>query len=674
MVAPAAAPLGLPTKMKPITDMFWEICRPRKTRTYQEFMEQEFILTEGKYKGQYFSCDVEPFTKQLFKAYAHLRYRRYVIIGPRQDGKTLYGYQAPVLHTICEDRENVINGVPKVDMGKDIFRDNIRKTLKQSSYKDILPRTGKGSREGDSHAYEFRNGSIIRFLSKGLSFTAPVVCITEVNKTDTYDADTGSTVDGIIKCASSYSSEAVVFLEGVTTTKNGRIEIEYSSSTGSRIFLKCQHCGEYIVPERSNFLGWQMAKDEIEASESCYYQCQVCDAKWSEEDRAKSLEHPVIAHRGQTVNKKGKIHGAHPRTFTYGIRFNWMHSTLRTMEDIALEEYRALKSGKEASLRAVQQEVWAEPWEDTMGSESELSPEDIFGKIGQHPYGEVPANCDVVVVGIDIGEKNHWYSVMGFSKETAEGYMISYGRIPVEQKSEKTGIAMLNALRMFKANVLDYGWRKGDKMVKPNLVLVDSGHGEYNKEIYQFAHESGQARGQYYATKGLGTNEDTGWKDPLAKDNRTIGDNWYVTDLEDSEEFGESTFLVQFHTDYWKLEVHDRFRTASNTQGSMYLYNESRHHHFDYVNHILAEKRKTIILKGKSGGIQTVWDHPGGRPNHLFDTSYACVAGANMLGVKIKIGEPIIEKKKYGPKTRRTKQERQSRGHTRRKGKMRTSY
>ena len=188
-------------------------------------------------------------------------------------------------------------------------------------------------------------------------------------------------------------------------------------------------------------------------------------------------------------------------------------------------------------------------------------------------------------------------------------------------------------------------------MKLPNLVFVDSGYGDYAEEIYQFVHESGQSKGQYFATKGQGTMPDEPkWKEPQEKDTITLGHEWYVSDLRDGDKYGESTFLVFFHTDYWKQDMHDRWRAAEQAPGSLYMYNESRHHHFDFVNHHLAEKKRTVILKGIQGGIKTVWEHEGGRPNHYGDCTYMCLAAADMMGVKVMTIMPVQKKKQKGPR------------------------
>jgi phage terminase large subunit GpA-like protein len=203
------------------------------------------------------------------------------------------------------------------------------------NYAHLLPEKGRGSRGGKFEVIYFRNGTWLRFMAGGggdeqrSSFTAEVVIIDEIDKMDEAGGVSRETdkVSQIRARAAAFDKVGTSMFFGACTmsTVQGRINQEITvKGTDTKVYVPCPYCHEYIVCQRENFRGWQGAKDVIEACERAVYVCQECKAEWTETDRIKALQKPVFAARGQTVDRKGVVHGKLPRTFGFGFSWNTM--------------------------------------------------------------------------------------------------------------------------------------------------------------------------------------------------------------------------------------------------------------------------------------------------------------------------------------------------------------
>jgi phage terminase large subunit GpA-like protein len=609
----------------PIRALF-SAMRPRKVRTMREFAEQEIILPPGgPCAGQKFSCDFMPWTGLILDEFDAGRWKIFAISGPVQDGKTTLALIIPMAYFLFEMQENIIFAAPKMEIGQGKFETEIKPMILHTAYANLLPETGRGVRGGRSESILFGNGARLRFMAAGggeeqrRAFPARLVFITEA------DVLTWFQVSEIIARTASFAKVdlAYTFMESTMSKTSGRMNQEITvNGTNSKIAIPCPHCGEYIIPEREHFQGWQDAKNVIEAREKSAYVCQECGKGWTEEERMTALNKPVLVAEGQTVDRQGNLQGEPPQTRTFGFRWNAMHSALKSQAFIGQKEFEANRLGTSDSQKELMQFTWALPWEE--------EPEDLSGidinlvqtKISRQPKGIVPKDAKFITVAVDIGLWVLNWTAWAWTQD-AQGYVIDYGEAPVPQpdRHNPDPRMILQALRALRNEIFELGWQKADGgKAMPSIVLVDSG---YKKEItYAFTQESGV---MYLPSKGLGSKRDQErWREPHPAKGRQIGRSWFLT----RQPGGIRLLCV--NSDEWKREVHEGFRILLGAPGSLSLFQAEKIYHLQFAKQITAERRIEEYAQGK--GTQVYWVQER-RANHYLDCTVLCRCAADILGV-----------------------------------------
>lgn len=626
----------LEPRMKPAVEAFFEALQAREIRTYREFATQDFILPEGVYEGELFSVDVMPFTGLILDLYMEY-YTRYILVGPRQTCKTVVGYQIPTVYNLFECGYRVINGVPDKDMAWEIFKDRLYPVIEISKYARYYPTKGAGSRMGKANSINFLNNSQIRFLSKGISYNAPIIMLTEIEEMckplkvsrDRRETDPMGQIE---QCASTYkkTGEARIFGEGIPTTKNGRIWRELKGGTEHQVWIPCTKCGEFMFPDRKHLVGWDIARDEKEAKAQTRYECHFCDYHMNDDERLDALQDPRLVARGQIV-KNGEVMGDAPEVETASVHWNRIHSPFISLADFGLREWKTKDSGEPDDEKETCQYWWAIPYDDSLelNTGPELTREIILSRISDYPHGAVPTDTKKIIAAVDIGEWTHWYAVVAFNNKI-QASIIDYGSIGLRQDAHR-GTAIIEGLRNIRDNIFSKHWSDGTQEYILDACMCDCGHGDYDGEVYFFVHESGQ--GKFVAFKGKGTDpNELGWRLPKKAKHVHPGNNWYMALQNDRR-----TWLFLSHTDYWKLQVHNRLFAAPQSEGSISIYQPrggDPREHTDFANQILAEEQELAQLDGRSGGFKTIW-HQKRKRNHALDLLQMILAGADRFGLSL---------------------------------------
>jgi len=617
---------------------FWTNLRAPVRRSRRRFAEEELILASGPFEGLHFRADVNPWTGQVLDIMDSGLYRRFFASGPVQAGKTLLFFVCAIMYHLFECRENVIVGVPKVDMAQSIFDERIRPSIMASRYRHLLPTTGPGSRGGRFTEIRFNHGPVLRFLGGGggdaqiASYTARVVAITEVDKMDAPGSKSKET-DPIRKLesrANAFGEAALIYGECTLTTKYGRTHQEIVDvGTDSKVWVECPLCAEYVVPKREDFGGWRSAETVIDARAAAKYTCPKCGGDWSEDLRREANRNQVVAAGTQSVERGAAVVGDPPATNTFGFRWNCMTNALVTMADIGEREWKADRDPTPDSEKELLQYWWAEPYEDQLADLSGLSRDIILSKIGAHPRGFVPDHAKYLTVGIDVGgHLCHWLAVAW--TPDAQGYVVDYGAIHVQQEREISPAAVLSSLRQFREDVLRPGWGK-----PPHLVVVDSGWAAAKIEVYRLCAESKAVR--MLPTKGLGTARgQSGWRQPKPGPGRQLGREWVLARQP------EGVDLFEPHADFWKGKVHEGIRAPAGVPGSIALFKDEPVRHLGLVRHLTSEREEEEFAPGK--GTRRVWNRVH-RQNHWFDCMYMARAAADALGVRLEKAAPRAARK-----------------------------
>jgi phage terminase large subunit GpA-like protein len=629
--------------IRDLDQRFRTTLRPRRVRSYLQFAEEEIILPTGPRKGLRFRTSFMPWTREPLIEFGRGLYRRFFGSGPVQGGKTMIFYIIPTMYHLFETMESVINGVPDTDLAQSIFDERLLPVIERTRYRNLLPDRGKGSRGGRVKAITFKHGPTLRFMGAGggdqqrSSHTSRVVVITEMDKMDRssrYSRESDP-ITQLEARARAFGDRALVFGECTMSIEEGRIYREVCQfGTDTRVYLRCQHCLEYVVPERDHFVGWQGAENLIQARDQARYACQKCGAEWTEEERKVALRKPATAARGQEISTDGIVTGEAPRTNTFGFRWNSMHSELTSMADIAEAEYRAEQSESMEDIKGVHQFVWTLPFQDDLVNLSGISRDLVLKKITQLPQGRVPDDAAFLTVMIDLGLYTCWSSTWAW-KMDAQGFCVDYRPLDVPQVPRRPDPnQILAALRAFRDDVLEQGWASvSGKPVRPDLILVDSGGQTGFRDVaYTFCNES--PGGAYMPSKGQGSGRaEEGWRKPGKGKGRSIGNEWAMVRQPDG------TTLVVMHSDYWKREVHRGFAAPAGAPGSLSLFNALPKEHFGFARQITAERQEEIFEPGK--GVKVIWNKIY-KHNHYLDTAYGARCAADLLGVTTVAADPAV--------------------------------
>lgn len=72
-----------------------------------------------------FSLDYMPFNRFIFDAIHDPYWRKIAVVGPTQNGKSLICTNIPLLYYLFEEEEDVIFGIPQMDLATGMYQEKI---------------------------------------------------------------------------------------------------------------------------------------------------------------------------------------------------------------------------------------------------------------------------------------------------------------------------------------------------------------------------------------------------------------------------------------------------------------------------------------------------------------------------------------------------------------------
>jgi len=605
-------------------------------RTIRRFAEEEIVIPEGPHAGERFRCDTQPYAGLLLDEIDRRFWRRIAVVGPTQSGKSLVGYEIPIVYHLFEHGETTICGVPDMNMAADKWEMDLLPVIERTRYDRLRPRRGPGSRGGAvRNAVKFTNGATLKFMSGGGSdakrsqYTARVAAVTEADKLDEPGGGSreGDKISQIEARTGSFADRARIYLECTASIERGRIWHEYQQGTASRIACPCPHCKAWVTPEREHLVGWQTAETLAQARKAARWCCPACAAVLTERQRRKMNERARLVHRGQRVTPKGRVLGPRPRTDTLGFRWNAFNNLFWTAADVAEREWKGARDPDEENAKKVlRQFVWALPYEPPTLRMAVLEAEQISRRTIDVPRGHVPAACAVLTVGIDLGQREcHWVA-QGWTA-TASPHVLDYAAADVASNDLGVERALINTLHSLH-ELFEAGWPGADgQMHRPDLVWIDSGWKP--DVVYTLVRELRDPR--YCAVKGHGQMQ-TGrvYRAPRATSSTVvhISDGYHIVRLA-----GEGIFLFEVNSDHWKSWVHQRLATPVGEPGALTLYAVPPVQHLRYAKQLTSEEQISEFHAGLGEVIR--WQNPGRRANHFLDATYMGAAAAHLAGVRL---------------------------------------
>jgi phage terminase large subunit GpA-like protein len=604
----------------------------------RQFAEEEIWLPEGGPEGgKRFRCEYQPYTTLWFDAVQSNQWTTYVATGPSQSGKTMSFFIIPLLYHLFELVENVVCGVPKMDLAGDKWRKDILPIIKLTKYKALLPDSGKGSKGGgDVDAITFKNGVELKFMSAASDdtgvahYTSRVLVITETDglcRIRKSSVETDAVGQLLARLKSHKLTQRRVYMECTVTVEEGKTWTEYTNGTYSKIIIPCPACKTKVTPEREDLAAWEDYDNEYDVYYNARWSCPECGTLWSEEERTTANKSCELIHKGQTLDEKGNITGDAPKTFVFGFRWSAVNNLFLGAGDVAIDCYRAQHDPDEENAeKNLCQFVFAQPYKPFGIDTTPLERKDIQKKM-RYPRGMVPIDCKCITLAIDVHKRWCYFTVIAWGAG-AVGNIIDYGAFDVYSSKRSEEIAILEALRDFRDEIISVGFTQMEtgKTIRPSAVWVD---GAYQpSSVYKFVQESGN---EYLMSIGYSAiqrfGRAKGYKAPENNKSKSIllvGHRYHIARTTRTHRIA-----VHVDADYWKIQTHKMFQTQAGTKGSLTLFNALERAHLSYAKHILAEK------VNEDSRLEQVHKN-----NHWLDTTALCVAAAYHCGIRV---EEVIQ-------------------------------
>lgn len=615
--------------------------RAPRLRTHRQFAEDELVIPEGKYEGQKLRIYRQPYVGLFYAAQATGRYPRSALLGCVQSGKTFTGVVGPVMYHLFECRESAILGGPTMVVCHDKWRKEIRPAIEKTRYRHLLPTSGPGSRGGTGNleSITFAHGPELKFMSSGggdetrSSYTARVLVVTEADKMDTAgaasrEADPVTQMEN--RLASYDADERQTYIECTVSIPTGRIWQEYTAGTESRIACPCPHCGEHVTPEREHLRGWQDAETKMEAQRAAYFVCPACDKKLTAKQRAAMNRTAKLVHRGQSIDRDGRITGEPPDTDTLGFRWNAFNNLFWSPGAIGIKEWSATRAAdEEAAERELLQFYWAKPWQSPEWDETPLESRKVTQRIAKHGRGIVPAVTEYFSVGIDLGKYNgHLVALAGLADRGL--HVPDYQVFDVPSASLGVEHAIVSALNTV-AEMIEAGWSMENGRPRvPDRVLIDAGY--QSPSVFAFVRSAGR---RYLPAFGRGVSQTRRqFYNRPKKTGATvkfIGQEYHISWFPK-----DRSFAVETNVDWWKSWVHQRLSVPLNDAaaiGAMSFFNAVPREHTTIAKHITNEKLIQEHVPGR--GIVERWVNEGRRPNHYLDALLLAGVGLHLAGFRL---------------------------------------
>ncbi|QDU82667.1 Phage terminase large subunit (GpA) [Polystyrenella longa] len=589
-----------------------------------QFAEEEIVIPDGPYAGRRFSCNRQPFSRLWFDAVDSGKWRRLAATGPQQSGKTLDCFIIPILWHLFEFKETVLCGVTSMAMAKEKWEIDILPVIRRSRYRDLLPRSGKGSRGGQVDMIQFEHGPVLKFVTGGgddksrSHFTSRVLVVTEVDGLDESGATSreASKLKQMEGRTSAYDDRARIYLECTVSTAEGAIWQEYQRGTQSRIVMPCPHCHAWVTPERDDLVGWHEAEHEHAAKQSTQFSCPECGECWTEEERAQANQECRLLHRGQSLNEEGEIEGELPPTDTLGFRWNAANNLFVSAGTVGAREWRGSNQlNADEADKELCQWVWAIPPKPLSEILNPIEESVLRGKVISLQKLFTPPETTMVTVGLDIGKYFLHYVAMALTSG-GRFHIVDYNEIKVRHEGKLYKDALPEALNHFKTETVDLGWVNADgQPIYADRIWIDSGYWESTDLVYQFCRDQGA---RWQPMKGYGFAQETKQQYNQPKSTGAtvsyIGTNYHRSWLSKKR-----THLMEVNSDFWKSRFWQHILTDPRNPGSLTICDGTVQDHRYLFKHLMAEEERVEFIPGK--GEKKVWIQRG-RNNHYLDAGY----------------------------------------------------
>lgn len=279
-----------------------------------------------------------------------------------------------------------------------------------------------------------------------------------------------------------------------------------------------------------------------------------------------------------------------------------------------------------------------DPPENVGPVESGITPQTVMRQVCGVAKGKIPEGCTTLVHGVDAGKyRLHW--VVRAFKPDGTGYTIDYGWHRVLGTKRGTDEGLDRALHAaILLRVAEFKDSEYAKEITDHLTLIDAGY--RTEAVYAACLAAGMG---VMPVMGFGKSAgcvQIAWHDVVkqTQEKKPICDGVFQSQKASG---GRRFWLVCANADKWKAWEHDRWMTATDKPGCMFLWgdpaesgdriSEDQRSHGEYADHICAEVEIEDIVKG---AMVRKWKSKK-TENHWLDASYYCDVAAAIKGIRI---------------------------------------
>ncbi len=581
--------------------------------TIREFAESKIIIPDGPFANMRLRVHRQPYLGFILDAMDSNEYKKFVLAGPVQSGKTLC-ILIPLMYHLFEIGETVVFGVPTEAIAAEKWQKDIKPMITASPvFNALMPTRGPGSRDsGSPTMITFKNGAILKFMTgRGRDesrshFTTRVVFISEVDKMDRTSKVSRETdpVHQLEGRNGAHGSDARTYMECSPTYSSGRIWQEYEASTMSKIAMCCPRCNALRLFERRHFKGWEVAKTVYDAEQAARFYCPACDHPWTKKQRQDAVAKGVLIHKGMEISGKNKIAGKRQPGTTFGLNWNAPHNMF--IDEIILggREFVAANNANdldESGEKDVLQQRWGLPYSPPKSDYKQAKVGDITARMASKKSGlvkgVVPEDAEKIVVGLDVGKYTlHWVALA--RREDSHYHVFDYDAMQVFSDAMPETEAVQRALKETWEMCFSKGWptASGGNM-EITTWGIDAGY--LTKDaVYPFLQTVPSE--VVLGTMGFGYDQlpGTQYRPSSEKRQSTValaGKFWQIIHVPDYE-----VWRVDFDADHYKSLVQQSIVLPLSSPRAMTLYYKSNpKEHLTIAKHFASESLDSEFVTGK---------------------------------------------------------------------------
>ncbi len=451
-------------KLKKIIKASKIFIMPPADYTPSEWVEQNLIFPDGPYADQ--PMRLFEFQRGMIDAIKGNK-KKIVLMTSAQIGKTtiLNGVlfyksaidpgNAGVLQSTAKETTQWLSGKikPMIDASEEM-----QKIVTDKNDRNAVNNTSQ---------IQLRNGGFWYFMSLNSPShlrgkTLPLLLLDEVDAVDT-DTEEGNPIMIAEQRATTFGSDARIFISSTPTGKYGAINTQYEASDRRKFHIDCPHCG------RSHELVWENIKFDwikhdgksVPDPETARLECPSCNEAISEAQRARALAN-------------GNWIVTNPEADTAGFHVSRLYSPMSSIKSVVQDFKNAYQT---FSLSTFYNTVLGLPFDD-LNEDVEISKlNELKTDIS---IRNIPEDCLFLTAGVDQQQDRLEVTLMGHNERTV--YILAHRSFMTMNAEVIDSPAYKELLAYVKAPFRTALGRK----VPLAWVNVDSSNGRTTKTIYRF--------------------------------------------------------------------------------------------------------------------------------------------------------------------------------------------